>query len=420
MKVFSQHNVAAAVAVASATVMMLSGCSGSSSSQQSSSSAPKSEKSGSSSITVWADADHTAAIKDAAAAFTEKTGVKVELVQKSLGSVQQDLITQVPTGKGPDIAIGPNDWTGLLATDGVIQPIELGNTKSKFQKVGIDAFNFNGKVYGLPFSLENVALVRNTKLAAQAPTSWDDMVAAAKAAGLQYPLLIQVGDQGDSYTMYPIETSFGSFAFGRNSDGSYNPKELTIGDEHGVTFAKWLQEQAKAGVLSTSMTADIALSKFEQGASPYLITGPWNIKAIQKAGMSVSVDPIPSVGGQQVHPFVGSNGFFLSAKTKNKLAATNFLTNYIATDSVQEMLYKAGGVPPALTKAYEEAGKDAVVQGFEKAGKDGVPMPNITEMSAVWQSWNSTEVSIINQRGDPTTLWQQMSEQIKSTMEKKS
>ena len=419
MRVFSNHRCAMAIAAVGAAMLSLSGCggtNGSASGQQST----KAEQAGSSSITVWADADHTAALKDVASSFTKKTGVKVKLVQKDMGSVEQDLITQVPTGKGPDIAIGPNDWTGLLATDGVVQPIELGNATANYQKVALDAFNYNGKIYALPYSVENVALLRNTKLAAKAPTSWNDMVATATAAGSKYPYLLQVGDQGDSYTMYPVQTSFGSFAFAQNGDGSYNSKKLTIGDANGTKFAQWMQQQAKAGILSTSMTADIALSKFEQGASPYIITGPWNIQAVKKAGIDVAVDPIPSAGGDTVKPFVGVNGFFMSSKTKNKLAATDFLTNYIGTSEVQEALYKAGGLPPALTVAYKQAGKDSIIKGFEEAGAHGVPMPNITEMSAVWQSWNAAEVSIINQRGDASELWTHMASEIQSAVNKQS
>ena len=219
----------------------------------------------SSTLTIWADADRVSVLKDVAEQFTDKTGVKVNLVQKDMGSVQQDLITQVPAGKGPDIAIGQNDWTGILATDGVIQPLELGDAESDYEKVATDAFNYNGKIYALPYAIENVALVRNTKLAPQAPTTWDDMVATAKSVGAEYPYLLQVGDQGDSYTMYPIQTSFGSFVFGQRDDGSYDSSKLTIGDENGVKFAQWVQQQAQNGTLSTSMSADIALSKFEQG-----------------------------------------------------------------------------------------------------------------------------------------------------------
>ncbi|MCI1831392.1 MAG: extracellular solute-binding protein [Bifidobacterium sp.] len=416
MAVFSQRGILAAIAITSAAVMTLTGCGSTGASGTHSTTST-----GSSAITVWADADHTATLKSVAADFTRKTGVDVRLVQKDMGSIEQDMITQIPAGKGPDVAIGPNDWTGLLATDGVIQPIELGDMRAAYQRVAVDAFNYNGNIYGLPYSVENVALVRNTRLAPHAPETWNDMSTAAASAKTAYPYLLQVGSQGDAYTMYPVETSFGSFAFAQNSDGSYDAKKLTIGDSHGHDFAEWIRSQAKAGNLSTSMTADIALSKFEQGQAPYIITGPWNISAIQKAGVRIAVDPIPSAGGQAARPFVGVNGFFLSAKTRNRLAATNFLTTYIGSDKVQQALFKAGGIPSALTSAYNaEAKSDPVIQGFKKAGDKGVPMPNITQMSSVWQYWNAAEVSIVNNQGDPSNLWATMADSVKSSIAKQS
>lgn len=415
MEVFSTRRMISVIATASVITLglsSLSACSGGSTSGQSSSESSKTT------ITVWADADHTAALKDVAASFTQSTGINVKVIQKDLGSVQKDLITQVPAGHGPDIAIGPNDWTGLLATDGVIQPIDLGDSQSKFEKVAVDAFNYQGKIYALPYSIENVALVRNTKLAPNAPSSWDDMVNTSQQAGSKYPYLLQVGDQGDAYTMYPVQTSFGSSVFAQNSDGSYDAKTLTIGNDQGKAFASWLSRQAKEGILSTSITADIALSKFEAGESPYIITGPWNIPALNKAGLDVAVSTIPSAGGQPVQPFVGVSGFFLSSQTKNKIAATNFLTHYVGTEKVQEALSKAGGLPPALTSAFNKVATDNIIKGFEEAGKTGVPMPNITEMSAVWQSWNNAEVSIINQQGDPVQVWNSMAGEIQKAIDK--
>lgn len=405
---------AAAVTLVALSATALSGCSSSAPSNPSASDAA----SGSKTLTVWVDADRATALKSIAAQFTKKSGVKIDLVVKDFGKMEQDLTTQIPTGKGPDIAVGANDWTGQLATDGVIQPIELGDSASDYEKVALDAFNFNGKVYALPYSIENIGLVRNTKLAPTAPKTWDDMLAASKAAGSKYPYIVQVGPQSDPYHLYPLQTSFGATSFARNSDGSYDAKKLTIGGDAGDKFAQWLQQQGKAGALSTSMTGDIALEKFDQGQSPFMITGPWNIAAMQKAGLDVAVDPIPSAGGEPATPFVGVQGFFISSKTTNKLAANDFLTNYIGTDAVQEALFKVGDRPPALKTAFEKVSSDPIMKGFENVSKQGAPMPNVPAMAAVWQYWGVAEAAIIGQKADPTQTWTKMTSDIQSAIDK--
>lgn len=414
LKVFTRQKLFASAAILALSVSALAGCSSSDKPAKSTKAAADNVAE----ITVWADALHIEAVKDAAMQFTKQSGVKVEMVQKDFGQLQQDLITQVPAGKGPDISIGPNDWAGLLATDGVIQPVELGKVKDQFAKAAVDGFTYNGQVYGVPYSVENLALIRNTELAAEAPKTWEEMKNAGKAAGTEYPYILQVGDAGDPYTLYPAQTSFGSFAFAQKADGSYDQSKVTIGDENGKKFAQWIATEAKEGNLATAMSGDIALSKFTSKASPFFITGPWNIEAIKKAGIKISVDPIPSAGGQPAKPFVGVQGFYLSAKTKNKLAATNFLTNFIATPDVQEALYKAGNIPPASSAAMERVSDDPIVKGFIEAGKDGVPLPNVTEMAAIWQSWGPTEVAIVSNRGDALDLWSKMADEISNTLKK--
>jgi arabinogalactan oligomer / maltooligosaccharide transport system substrate-binding protein len=360
------------------------------------------------SLTVWVDANRAEALEDVAAAFTEESGVEVELVQKDFGEIQEQFIAQVPTGEGPDITIGAHDWLGNLVTNGVVAPVELGDTAGDFQQVAIDAVTFEGQIYGVPYSIENIALVRNTELAPEAPATYDDMVAMGEEAGTEFPFIVQVGPESDPYHLYPFQTSFGAPVFGQNEDGTYNPEELTLGSEGGTEFANWLAEQGEAGNLNVDLTGELAIERFNAGDSPFIITGPWNVPASQEAGIDVAIDPIPSAGGEPAQPFVGVNAFFVSAESENQLAANEFLSNYLGTEEVQTALYEAGGRAPANTAAFEAASSDPIVGGFGAVGAEAVPMPNIPEMGEVWAFWGVTEAAIIQGDGDPAELWGNM------------
>lgn len=366
------------------------------------------------SLTVWVDADRATVLKEAAKAFQDETGVKVSLVQKDFGEIRDQFISQVPTGKGPDIAVGAHDWLGTLVTNGVVAPVELGDAASDFQKVAIDAWSYEGKTYGLPYSIENIALMRNTALAPEAPATYDDMIAAGTAAGTEYKFLVGLDPEAsDPYHLYPFQTSFGAPVFGTNADGTYNAADLQIGNAGGDAFAGWLAAQGAAGVLNTNISGDLARENFVAGKSPFFLTGPWNVPAAQDAGLDIAIDPIPSAGGQPAQPFVGVQGFFLSAKSKNVVAATNFLTNYIGSEGVQTALFEVGGRAPALTASFDAAlASDEIVAGFGTVGADAVPMPNIPQMGSVWEFWGVTQVAIINGQGDPVTLWQKMTSDI--------
>ncbi|HEY2557243.1 MAG TPA: extracellular solute-binding protein, partial [Diaminobutyricibacter sp.] len=194
--------------------------------------------------------------------------------------------------------------------------------------------------------------------------------------------------------------------FEQKADGSYDASKLTLGDEAGVKFATAVKAWGKAGVLNPNITGDIALDAFTKGQSAYYLTGPWNVPAIKKAGIKYSIDALPSAGGQDAKPFLGVNAFFISSKSKNKVAATKFLVDYLGTDAVQEQLYKVGGRPPALTSAYDAVAKtDADIKSFGDIGLNGVPMPAIPEMASVWADWGGAELQLIKGDGDPATVW---------------
>ena len=44
--------------------------------------------------------------------FTASSGIKVNVVQKSESNMDQEFITQVPTGKGPDVTVMAHDKLG--------------------------------------------------------------------------------------------------------------------------------------------------------------------------------------------------------------------------------------------------------------------------------------------------------------------
>jgi len=362
-------------------------------------------------ITVWVDIERKPALEPVAKSFTEDTGIEVKLVTKDFGTVDQDFITQVPTGKGPDIIVSPHDKLGAYVDAGVVAPLELGDVADGFAEASIQAMTYDGKVYGVPYSIENVALVRNTDMVAAPATTFDEVIANGKAAGTQYPFLVGLSpEQGDPYHLYPLQTSFGSQVFAQNADGSYDASQLVLGDAAGQAFAAWLATQGATGtgVFNANIDGNQARDFFLDGQSPYLLTGPWNIPAISEAGIKYAVDPLPSAGGQEAKPFVGVNGFFLSSKSTNALAATNFIVNYLSTEDAQLALYEVGGRPPALIAAYETAAaENPDVLAFGAIGQKGAPMPSIPEMGAVWSDWGNAELQIIKgEGGDPATVWE--------------
>lgn len=405
--------------VMSVAVLALTACGGgaseSSSTTTTSAAAADLAEGGSTTLTMWVDAERAPALEEITRSFKEDTGIEVKLAVKDFAAVRDDFITQVPTGKGPDLIVGPHDWLGTFVQNGVVAPVELGDKAAEFQESAVQAMTYDGSVYGVPYALENIALLRNTDLVPEPADTFDEVIAngeAAVAAGSAvYPFLVGMDPkQGDPYHLYPLQTSLGVPVFGQNEDGSYNADELLLGEPGGVEFAKKLVEWGDTGskIINSNITGDIAKEKFNAGESPYFLTGPWNVPDAQAAGLNLAVDKLPTVGDEDAQPFIGVNGFFISSQSVNALAANEFAVNYLSTEAAQDAMYDVGGRPPALKASFDKAASDPIVAAFGEIGANGVPMPALPEMQAVWADWGATELALIKGSGDPEAAWTTM------------
>jgi arabinogalactan oligomer/maltooligosaccharide transport system substrate-binding protein len=313
--------------------------------------------------------------------------------------------------------MGAHDWLGELSTNGVVAPLELGDSAGDYLDVAINAATYEGTVYMLPYAVENIALLRNADLVAEAPTNWDDMIAKGEAAGLTQPFVVEQGAEGNPYHLYPFQTAFGAPVFGSNDEG-YDPTDLQLGNEGGVAFAQWLGSEGKTGTahFNTDVDADIARDAFLTGKAAYWLTGPWNVGTALDAGLNIEIDPVPSPTGEPASPFAGVKGFFVSSESENKVAANDFLVNYIGTEDVQLDLFEAGNILPALSAAAESASSDPIIEGFATVGAEAVPMPAIPAMGSVWEYWGIAEASIINGE-DPVATWNKLATDVQSAID---
>lgn len=416
-----KHSSLMKAAGVGALALTLAACSGGGTPAPTSSGESEAPQSGGE-LVIWMDENRAAALEDVIATFEEETGTAVEVIVKDFGSIRDDLTTQAPSGEGPDVVVGAHDWIGKLVQNGVIAPVELGDLAGDFEEVSIQAMTYDGSVYGVPVSIENIALVRNTDLAPEAPATWDELVSTGQAAvesgDAEFPLLVGIDpNNADPFHLYPLQASFGGPVFGLNDDGSYNPDDLQLGNEGNVAFAEALSQWGADGIINPNISQDIAKEQFASGASPYTITGPWNLSTFQDAGVNYAISEIPSAGGEPATPFVGVQGFMVSQYANNPIVAAQFITEYIASEEAQTAIFESGQRAPALSTAFEAAQSNEDVAAYGAVGAEGVPMPNIPEMDALWADWGATEAQIINGEADPAGLWTAMAEKIQSTLD---
>jgi arabinogalactan oligomer / maltooligosaccharide transport system substrate-binding protein len=347
------------------------------------------ERTGATTLRIWTDKDRRADIERIAKAWASSRGVDVVVVEKGFGDIRDGLKTVQPES-APDVVIGAHDWTGQLAADGSVVTINPKKaTRKLFPKYALDAFSYGGKLYGAPVALENVGLVVNTKLA-KVPTSWADLekrALAFKAKGADnLAIAVPQAPAGDAYHMYPFFSGLGGYVFGKAKNGALSAQKIGVANKTFLKNVSLIDKWNREGLINSKVNYDVGKNAFLKGQAAYWLTGPWEADTLKTSGLSFRIVQVPKIKFRSV-PFLGVQGFMVTRFAAGHgvgSLAKDLVGSYIMRAPSQKALAAANGRFPANLVAGKQV-NDPVLAQFGRAGKGGVPMPNIPQMSSVWE-----------------------------------
>ncbi len=357
-------------------------------------------------ITIWADDTRTPILQELATDFEATYGVG--LVIEQIADINDQFPIAAPAGEGPDILIGPHDRAGGWVASGLLAPIDLGDKAGEFSDVSINAFTFDGQLYGMPYAVENLGFFYNMDMVPEPPTTWDEMVAIGTALQESGDATFGFALSGTTYDAFPIMTSFGGYVFGRDDIGNYNAQDVGIDGEGMIAAGDWIAENVASGFLSDNTDWDTAHVLFETGEVPFLMAGPWALDRIRESGINYGIASFPSGGA----PFAGVQGFMVNALSENVLLAQTFLTEFVATEEVMMALQTAGNRASAMP-AVAAASDDPDLAALGEAGVAAQTMPAIPEMGSVWGSWSDAFVLIVTGEQTPEDALANAAQQIR-------
>lgn len=374
------------------------------------------------SLVIWADDLRAAALEDVAVTFEEETGVPVNIQIVANENLRQQFADAVGAGAGPDIAVGAHDWLGELVQNNVVAPVQLSSDLvNQFTPESVDAFTYEGQTYGVPYSVESLALIRNTDLAPEAPATMEELVATGQelvdAGDTSLVMAQELGQEGNAYNMYPYLAAYGGGIFPLLEEGGFDSSEVILNSPETIQGAEkiaWLAEQE---ALTVNLDGSNTIPQFVDSNTPFLISGPWAIAQAQEAGINYAIDTFPDFeDGGETSPFLGVNGFYVSAESQNPQIAQTFVQEYVSRVDVQVALFEAGDRPPALLEAYDEvAAGNEDIEAWGLAAQGGTPMPNIPQMNAVWGPLGIATAAIVNGE-DPTERMNTAQSEVESAL----
>ncbi|HEL2058302.1 TPA: extracellular solute-binding protein [Streptococcus suis] len=380
-----KHKLLKSAALLAASTAVLAACSSSSSSSS------ESTTEEAQTLTIYVDEGYKDYVEAAATTFEEENGVDVTVKTGDALTGLDNLSLDNQSGSAPDVMMAPYDRVGSLGAEGQLNEVTLAET-SMVDETTTALVTNDGKVYGSPAVIETLVLYYNKDLIAEAPKTFAELETLAKDSkyafeGESGKTTAFLADWTNFYYTYGLLAGYGGYVFGENGT---DPSDIGLANEgavQAIEYAKTWYEKWPQGLQDGTAANNLINTQFTEGKAAAIIEGPWKAASYKEAGVNYGVAMIPTLpNGNAYEAFGGGKAWVIPTGSQNPEMAQKFV-DYLTSTEQQQALYDATNEVPANTEAREYAVSKndelttAVIDQFANAQ----PMPNISEMSTVWE-----------------------------------
>jgi len=347
--------------------------------------------------------------------------VKVSELYSSNDLVLQKVLTAVRGDSAPDVAYMFGSWSPNIAK--IPQIVDMKDEVAKpdwkwddFYQAERDAATVGDKVVGVPALVDNLAIVYNKKLFADAGVAppnpnwtWDDFRAAAAKltdpAKGQFGWLIPADGSEDTVWHYApmLWEAGGDILSPDNTKAVFN-------SDAGVKALTVLQQMAVTDKsLYHAATNENGPKLMNSGKVAMLVTGPWDLSSLPDIDYDVQVMPTfaGSSGGHQT--IAGpDNWVVFNNGDKRKQAAIDFVKWLTAPEQVKAFSLGTGDLPIRSSVGQDKAvldklnenvpGTAAFVENLNNVKK---VRPQVEQYPAISESLGQAIVSVMLGKEQP-------------------
>ncbi|WP_172931279.1 extracellular solute-binding protein [Streptococcus sp. 10824] len=377
-------------------------------------------------ITLYVEDQYKAYAETVAKTYKEQSGTTVNIKSgDQLGGLDK-LSLDNQSGQAADVMMAPYDRVGSLGSDGQLSEVKLSDGAKTEDTTKSLVTAADGKVYGAPAVIESLVMYYNKDLVKDAPKTFADLENLAKDskyafAGEDGKTSAFLADWTNFYYAYGLLAGNGAYVFGQNGK---DPKDIGLANDGsiaGINYAKSWYEKWPKGMQDGTAAGNLIQTQFQEGKTAAIIDGPWKAQALKDAKVNYGVATIPTLpNGKEYAAFGGGKAWIIPSSTKNLEGAQKFVDFLVSTEQ-QKAFYDATNEIPANTEArsYAEGKNDELTTAVIKQFKNAQPIPNISQMSAVWEPAANMLFDTVSGQKDAKTAANDAVTLIKETIKQK-
>ena len=279
----------------------------------------------------------------------------------------------------PDIAILDSPDHASYVEMGIFEDLTGKFDVSSYYEGTVNSCTVDGKLYGVPFGVNCLALYYNEDMleaaGCEVPTTWDELKETAKKL---------TGDNVTGLALCSVQNEEGTFNFvpwlWSTGATSYD-----IDNENGIRALTFIQGLIEEGVMSKeciNWTQGDVMNQFISGNVAMMENGPWQIPTMQAEApdLNWNVTLIPK--DAEYSSVLGGENYAV-INGRNVEGALDFLTYATSEEKVKFMMDKFGYISADKTIAENQFESDSPYQPFVEELNYAMPRGPLAEWPSV-------------------------------------
>jgi len=305
---------------------------------------------------------------------------KIHITYAVQDGMEQKLLTAIASNEVPDVVLWDRFNTSVYAPKGAFTQLDdlVANDDSidmsDFYEPAVDELTYDGKLYGIPLTVDTRILFYNKDMFEEAGvdpesiTDWDSLrEAAIKLTIRENGKLVQAGfslkDTG-LFNNWIVQ------AGGRMINNDTTPPTTDFNTQAGLdVLAYWDQLQNVDKVYDLGFEDGYGGDGFKAGKVAITFNGPWTLESYREADINFGVIGQPAGPSGNQSAMMGGFGLIIPNKAKNTEAAWEFIKWWTTQPENGVEFAKISGNLPASKEAAKDPYfvEDEILQVFTAA-----------------------------------------------------